>query len=238
MCFDIQEHLGNPLRQRRSQSQRELFLLFCTCPLPPQSCAQQLSKHKIVSARQPDLPLWLLQKYFFDLPLTIDSADSSAQPKQLIKKQAQLLSARAAAGDLEGIKWLRTQGCPWSSHACIAAAENGHLNVLRWLLSQRPACPMDAGLCALAAAAAGQLHVLQYLQGELLLRPFDLAACAEAAGAAGKQAVLDWLVLQDSALAANAAFGDQEAAAAARQQVQQIMSFARGRAPLAVSVRA
>lgn len=189
----------------------------------------------MVSARAPDLPLWLLKQYYGE----VQARSSTEEPKQAIKKQAQLLSARAAAGDLVGIQWLRSQSCAWSSHCCAAAAEHGHLAVLRWLLAQRPACPLDAGLCALAAASAGQLHVLQFLQDELLLRPFDLAACAEAAGAAGKQAVLDWLVLQDSALAATtAAFRDQTAAAAARQQVQQIMTFARVRAPPAVSVRA
>jgi len=110
--------------------------------------------------------------------------------------------------------------------------------VLCWLLTQRPACPVDAGLCALAAAAAGQLPILQFLSAELMLRPFDLAACAEAAAAAGRQAVLDWLVLQDDGLAPAAVLADQATAAAARQQVQQIMSFARGRAPPAISVRA
>jgi hypothetical protein len=214
------------------------FELMPTCVLHSccmQDCAQQLSKHKVVSARQPELPLWLLKQRFSEM---VASTDPTAEPKQISKNQAQLLSARAAAGDLAGIQWLRTQGCAWSSHSSIAAAEGGHLDVLRWLLAQRPACPLDAGLCALAAASAGQLHVLQFLQDELLLRPFDLAACSEAAGAAGKQSVLDWLLLQDGALAAPAAFGDQAMAAAARQQVQQIMTFARGRAPLAVSVRA
>lgn len=217
------------------------------CPVPGPLClpyphtqafAEHLRKHTVVSARAPDLPLWLLKQCYGEL-LEVQASDSSTEPKQAIKKQAQLLSARAAAGDLAGIQWLRSQRCAWSSHSCAAAAEHGHLAVLRWLLAQRPACPMDAGLCALAAASAGQLHVLQFLQDELLLRPFDLAACAEAAGAAGKQAVLDWLVLQDGALAATTAtFRDQTAAAAARQQVQQIMTFARVRAPPAVSVRA
>jgi hypothetical protein len=80
--------------------------------------------------------------------------------------------------------------------------------------------------------------VLEYLQAECLLRPFDLAQAGEAAAAAGKQAVLDWLVLQDSALAATAAAADHAAAATARQQVQQIMTFARDRAPPAVAVLA
>lgn len=199
----------------------------CCCALCfLQGCAKHLSKHTLVSARQPDLPAWLLQQYYTTQLNTKDT-----------KKQAQLLAARAGAGDLAGVQWLRAQGCAWSSHSCIAAAEGGHLHVLAWLLSQRPACPMDAGLCALAAAAAGQVPVLQFLRAECLLRPFDLAACAEAAAAAGKRAVLDWLVLQDSALAAATA-QDHAAAAMARQQVQQIMSFARGRSPPAVAVRA
>jgi hypothetical protein len=174
--------------------------------------------------------------------------EDSVHKDDLMRQQAQLLSARAGAGDLTGVKWLRAQGCAWSSHCCIAAAEEGHLDVLCWLLSQRPACPLDAGICALAAAAAGKLPILQFLHSELLLRPFDLAACAEAAGAAGHQDVLDWLVVQDARLAAvRAAALDHVAAAAARLQVRQIMAFARGRtpppsegrvSPTAVSVRA
>lgn len=198
-----------------------------------------------MSAKQPDLPLWLLQQQFADIcstkaPAASDDPAESNQ-KQLIQvRQAQLLSARAAAGDVAGVQWLRSHGCAWSSHSTLAAAEAGHVEVLAWLLSQRPAsCPMDAGLCALAAATAGQVHVLDFLKAELLLRPFDLAACAEAASAAGQQETLDWLVVQDDSLSMPAWLPDQAAAAAAaRQQVRQIMDFAKGRAPPAVSVSA
>jgi hypothetical protein len=203
-----------------------------------QECAQHLSNCKVVSAQHPDLPLWLLKQHYSELAARIDCSDSFIKAKLETKQQAQLLAARAAAGDLAGVMWLRAQGCTWSSQSCVAAAEAGHLDVLRWLLSQRPACPLDAGLCALAAASAGQLSILQYLREEVLLRPFDLAACAEAAAAAGKQTVLDWLVMQDSALAATAAIPDQAAAATARQQVFQIMTYARARGPAAVVVHA
>lgn len=200
-----------------------------------QASAAHLKEHTLISVRQPDLPMWLLKQCWQD----VSGKNQQAQ-------QAQLLAARAAAGDLEGCQWLRQQGCAWTSLSCIRAAETGQVAVLKWLILSRPkSVPLgaDAGTAALAAANAGQLPVLEFLHSELLLRPFDLAACAEAAAAAGHSAVLDFLVQQDSssqlqAAAASLARVDQAAAAATRQQVQQIMRFARHRTPPAVSVRA
>lgn len=193
----------------------------------------------MVQARHQELPLWLLAHYYqlLDSKRITSSPSSSHAPKSglsLPQRQAALLSARAGAGDLAGVQWLRSQGCAWSSHACMAAARGGHEAVLRWLLAQRPACPLDAGLCALAAASEGRLAILQFVHEEVSsLRTFDMEACAEAAAAAGQMAVVDWLVTQDSRLRSSAAsnMNDQAAAAAARQQVQQIFSYAQARAP-------
>lgn len=82
----------------------------CVSVSSHQGCAQHLSKHTQISAKQPDLPFWLLKQYYTDnLATTADGTDT----KQLKKKQAQLLSARAGAGDLAGVQWLRAQvkGC-------------------------------------------------------------------------------------------------------------------------------
>lgn len=40
--------------------------------------------------------------------------------------------AAAACGNLDVLKWARSQGCPWDYTTCLAAARNGHLHVLIW----------------------------------------------------------------------------------------------------------
>ena len=37
-------------------------------------------------------------------------------------------------GTLEGVKWLREQGCPWHPNTCIMAAEYGNVEVLKWAM--------------------------------------------------------------------------------------------------------
>ena len=45
-----------------------------------------------------------------------------------------LLFMRQAAenGHLEVLRWLRENGCPWDFTTCSSAAKNGHLEVLQW----------------------------------------------------------------------------------------------------------
>ena len=38
----------------------------------------------------------------------------------------------ARSGNLELVKWLRANGCPWDAHACHVAVRRGHVRVLRW----------------------------------------------------------------------------------------------------------
>lgn len=46
---------------------------------------------------------------------------------------ASLLSIAASVGNVEVVAWLRAVGCDWSADLPARAAENGHLDVLRWL---------------------------------------------------------------------------------------------------------
>ena len=50
-----------------------------------------------------------------------------------------LCGEAAGRGDLEVLKWLRAEGCPWDEAACRFAAFGGHLEVLKWL--QAEGCP-------------------------------------------------------------------------------------------------
>ena len=63
-------------------------------------------------------------------------------------------------GHLEVLKWLRSEGCPWSEMACPSAARGGHLEALRWLRSE--GCPWNERTCS-GAAEKGHLDVLKYL---------------------------------------------------------------------------
>ena len=37
---------------------------------------------------------------------------------------------------MAALRWLRENGCPWDSSACYVAISNGHIDVVRWLLSE------------------------------------------------------------------------------------------------------
>lgn len=58
-----------------------------------------------------------------------------------------LVKARAAAGDVEGIKWLVTQpGCVLIEVCAEKAAEHGHLEVLKALRAGPRPCPWGPGV--------------------------------------------------------------------------------------------
>ena len=67
----------------------------------------------------------------------------------------------AGSGHLDVLQWLRENGCPWDEYTCKMAAEGGHLEVLQWARAND--CPWNEGMC-LVAARGGQLEVLQWLR--------------------------------------------------------------------------
>ena len=38
----------------------------------------------------------------------------------------------AKSGNLELVRWLRAEGCPWDKWTCHYALINGHVEILRW----------------------------------------------------------------------------------------------------------
>jgi hypothetical protein len=84
------------------------------------------------------------------------------------------------------IQWAIQNGCPWDTHNCSRAAEEGHLDVLK-LLRQNGA-PWNEDTCA-AAAYKGYLHVLKWLRENGC--PWDWRTCSYAAEA-GHIEVLKW----------------------------------------------
>ena len=62
---------------------------------------------------------------------------------------SKLTNALIKNGQIETLKWLRSQDppCPWDENICTIAAENGHIETLKWLRSQDPPCPWDENEC-------------------------------------------------------------------------------------------
>ena len=67
----------------------------------------------------------------------------------------------ARQGNLEMVKYCVANKCPIDEMACACAAENGHLEVLKYLREEAKA-PWDSET-ATWAAGNGHLHILEYL---------------------------------------------------------------------------
>ena len=76
-----------------------------------------------------------------------------------LRDERLLCAAAARNGDLEGVKALRADGCPWDARTCEYAAKHGHLEVLQW--ARANGCPWNARTCA-DAAKGGHLEVLKW----------------------------------------------------------------------------
>ena len=48
----------------------------------------------------------------------------------------------AKSGNLELVRWLRGEGCPWDMETCDEAVEYGHVEMLRWV--RENGCPWSA----------------------------------------------------------------------------------------------
>jgi len=82
------------------------------------------------------------------------------KPKKGFELDRELFAWACRSGNLEVLKWLRSEGCPWGGRACEGAARGGHLEVLKWLRSE--GCPWNAATCS-GAASNGHLDVLKWV---------------------------------------------------------------------------
>ena len=114
------------------------------------------------------------------------SALRRRQRRGLLSREEYLCKAAARSGQLEELKVLRADGCPWSDWTCWGAADGGHLEVLQWLRAK--SCPWDERTCAWAARG-GHLEVLQWARANGC--PWDERTCAWAADS-GYLEVLQW----------------------------------------------
>ncbi len=82
----------------------------------------------------------------------------------------------ARKGNLELLKFLHENGCPWDEKTCYRAALNGHLECLRY--AHENGCPWDEETCW-RAAKKGQLECLKYAHENGC--PWDEETCSQAA---------------------------------------------------------
>ena len=87
------------------------------------------------------------------------SALQRRQRQGRLSRQEYLCQAAAKSGQLEELKVLRENSCPWDEKTCSGAAEGGHFEVLQW--AHANGCPCNANTCAYAAMG-GHLEVLQW----------------------------------------------------------------------------
>ena len=92
----------------------------------------------------------------------------------------------AFGGQLEVLQWARANAGPWGASTCMWAAEHGHLEVLQWLRAN--GCPWNESTCTYAAKG-GHLEVLQWLRANGC--PWDKYTCTQAAHG-GHPEVLQW----------------------------------------------
>jgi len=86
--------------------------------------------------------------------------------------------AAALQDNLEMVKYCVANECPFNVGACACAAQNGHLECLKYLREEVKA-PWDSGT-AECTARNGHLHILEYLV-ERKYDKYDVYACAHAA---------------------------------------------------------
>ena len=97
----------------------------------------------------------------------------------------------AKNGHLEVLKYLRSAGCPWDKWVCNYAAKHGHLEVLKYVRSS--GYPCDVCVC-IDAAQNGHLEVLKYARKSGC--PWDSRVCDYAARN-GHLEILRWAVDND-----------------------------------------
>lgn len=94
--------------------------------------------------------------------------------------KSSLIDFAAKSGNISVIEWLRRKGCKFTRKTCLVAVENGHLNLLKWLISQN--APFKGKEICLAAIQSRQFDILDWALSQGM-KPND--QCSDAAVEAG-----------------------------------------------------
>ena len=118
--------------QKRKQIQcgTDDYLWFCY----KEKISEDVEETKVKCIRR-------LAAYFGRLSSLRQILDAEDQLKPF-RPPPDVMWSAAGGGQLEILKWLRSEGCPWDASACAGAAKCGHLEVLKWLRSE--GCPWDS----------------------------------------------------------------------------------------------
>lgn len=76
----------------------------------------------------------------------------------------------AKHGQLQTLEWLRKLKpiCPWNSNECtVEATNNGHLNILRWIMAKKTKHQLDPNI-PVYAIRLGHLHIVKWLCNEFM----------------------------------------------------------------------
>jgi hypothetical protein len=125
-------------------------------------------------------PQWMHEKYFCWKVAQTNKLEllKWIREKKKCEWDKWTISAAAAKGNMEMLKYCVANKCPVDEDACASAAEEGHLECLKYLHEEVKA-PWDSET-AIWAAKNGHLHILEYLV-ESKYDKFDERACAIAA---------------------------------------------------------
>ena len=89
------------------------------------------------------------------------SCSSGRERRKSVSGMSWTINTAACQGNLEMVKYCVANECPIDEDACARAAENGHLECLKYLREEVKA-PWDSRTAAWAAQN-GHLHILEYL---------------------------------------------------------------------------
>ncbi|CAL6304651.1 unnamed protein product [Bathycoccus prasinos] len=111
---------------------------------------------------------FLWPSYWYETPFCWKVAGTNklellkwAREEKKCEWDALTINVAARQGNLEMVKYCVANECPVNEIACACAAQNGHLECLKYLREEVKA-PWDSGTASLAALN-GHLHILEYL---------------------------------------------------------------------------
>jgi hypothetical protein len=132
-----------PPRIFKNAASSGYFELLCWCH--EHDCPWEASKAATYAAESGNIELmaWVLQ-----------------QPDTQLSEH--VMFAAVATGDIPICQYLRAQQCPWDAHSTCLAASDRDVDLLRWLLDN--GCPFNANRLIESAAQGGSVEVLAFLQ--------------------------------------------------------------------------